>query len=346
MKKLILVGSNSIHTFSYYELIKDDFDDIILITEKGSPPIAKKQEYLDFFLRHPVRALKTIFTIRKIIETFSPSVIHILQANSYSLLTLLATKGKPFPTVVTALGSEILFMPYKGYFYKKMVKYILHHASSFTSDSVYMADKMKLLANDPSLDILIANFGINLTENFSSKENLIYSNRLHKKIYRIDKIIEAFDVFIKKRNLTDWKLVISGVGEETPDLRKKVEELGVSPYVEFKGWVDKEKNSEYYSKAKLFISIPVTDATSISLLEAMASGCIPVVSDLPANREWITNNVNGLIVNDVDTDFIGIASEMNLEDIRKINEGIIKKNGTKESNREKFISLYNRLLKT
>lgn len=40
-------------------------------------------------------------------------------------------------------------------------------------------------------------------------------------------------------------------------------------------------------KNDVFISIPSSDSTSVSLLEAMCCGLFPIVSDLPANREWI-----------------------------------------------------------
>ena len=30
----------------------------------------------------------------------------------------------------------------------------------------------------------------------------------------------------------------------------------------------------------------------------MAYGCIPILSDLPANKEWVKNNENGIIVED------------------------------------------------
>ena len=39
-----------------------------------------------------------------------------------------------------------------------------------------------------------------------------------------------------------------------------------------------------------------SDGMSLSLLEAMACGAFPVVSDIPANREWITHGVNGYLV--------------------------------------------------
>ena len=41
-------------------------------------------------------------------------------------------------------------------------------------------------------------------------------------------------------------------------------------------------------------SICTTETTSVSLLEAMSYGCIPIVSNIPANTEWIEDKINGL----------------------------------------------------
>jgi glycosyltransferase involved in cell wall biosynthesis len=96
-----------------------------------------------------------------------------------------------------------------------------------------------------------------------------------------------------------------------------------------------------YSKAKIWVSIPESDATSISLLEAMACGCIPIVSDLPANREWIKSGVNGIVVKDLESDFISEALIINEINAIELNKKRIMLDGSKESNREKFINLYN-----
>ena len=40
----------------------------------------------------------------------------------------------------------------------------------------------------------------------------------------------------------------------------------------------------------------MSDSVSVSLLEAMAHGCIPLLSDLPANREWVGDGDNGLVI--------------------------------------------------
>ena len=48
--------------------------------------------------------------------------------------------------------------------------------------------------------------------------------------------------------------------------------------------------------ADIYVSTSLYDGTSVSLLEAMGSGAFPVVTDIPANREWITNGENGFLV--------------------------------------------------
>ena len=44
------------------------------------------------------------------------------------------------------------------------------------------------------------------------------------------------------------------------------------------------------------MSQPASDSVAVSVLEAMAHGCIPLLSDLPANRELVQDGDNGWIV--------------------------------------------------
>ena len=41
------------------------------------------------------------------------------------------------------------------------------------------------------------------------------------------------------------------------------------------------------ARCKLSISVPDSDATSVSVLESMACGLAVIASDLPANRAWL-----------------------------------------------------------
>ncbi len=343
MKKLLIIGSNSIHVYNYINLVKDYFDEIILITNKKREGTDVKTIELDFHLKLSSR-LKTVAKIKKLIQEYAPSIIHIHQVNSYAYYSLIAARKSSVPKILTAWGSDILLSPKKNYLLKKMVQFNLRHADFFTSDSEFMAEEMRSLLPRRKLDILIANFGIEIIEKDLLKENIIYSNRLHKKLYQIESVINAFKLFLENSIDKSWKLVIAATGEETNNLKSMVEHLNLKGNVEFVGWVDQEKNVEYYSKARLFVSIPESDATSISLLEAMAYGCIPVLSDLPANREWIDDGKNGIIVNSPSENIFERALKLNISEVASINKRIIIEKGTKVANKKKFFQLYDHLL--
>jgi len=44
------------------------------------------------------------------------------------------------------------------------------------------------------------------------------------------------------------------------------------------------------------VSPSTHDGTPNSLIEGMASGCFPICGDLESIREWITDGVNGLLI--------------------------------------------------
>jgi glycosyltransferase involved in cell wall biosynthesis len=338
--KLLLISSGTSHAYNFYKLIAPYFSEIKVITNKKNKDWDFDAVELDFSLKNISAYFKTPSQIRKIAEEFKPDVIHIHQANSYAFYVLRGLKNYQAPKIVTAWGSDILLSPGKSFWLKKMVQYNLKNADAFTSDSKFMAEEMQRLAPERKLDILIANFGIGIEPVAAEKENVIYSNRLHKKLYRIDAVIRAFSKFSEKQN---WRLVIAATGEETEQLKSLAKQLNVK--AEFVGWVDKNVNAQWYSKAKIFVSVPESDATAISLLEAMACGCIPVVSDLPANREWINDGENGIIVSNLEEDFYSQALKINSAKAIEQNKKLIAEHGTKQVNSEKFMALYNKLLK-
>ncbi|MBA7659549.1 N-acetyl-alpha-D-glucosaminyl L-malate synthase [subsurface metagenome] len=77
---------------------------------------------------------------------------------------------------------------------------------------------------------------------------------------------------------------------------KLVKELKVDKAVRFVGFVDYDKIPEYLNASDIFVSVPSSDSTSNSLLEAMACGVAPIVSDFPTSREIIKDGWSGYIV--------------------------------------------------
>jgi glycosyltransferase involved in cell wall biosynthesis len=226
-------------------------------------------------------------------------------------------------------------LPERSKLFKAMVRYNLRHDNRLTADAQFLADRAEALTKC-SLPIKICNFGVNPSELKLPKENIIYSNRNHEPLYRIDAIIQMFKQFINAQKDEQWRLVIAGRGSQTAQLNQLTNELDLQNYVDFVGFLSRDDNEQWYARARVFASLPTSDATAISLLEAMYHGCIPVVTDLPANREWITDRSNGIVVHDVNNDFFSHALDLDAVALAKHNRALIEKNGLKSVASHRF----------
>jgi glycosyltransferase involved in cell wall biosynthesis len=109
---------------------------------------------------------------------------------------------------------------------------------------------------------------------------------LERTLYNVDVIIEAMPAVLAK--VPNARLLIGNDGALRPELEEQARGLGVESAVEFVGMVHGPGTmAELLGRAAVYVSVPSSDGTSVSLLEAMAAGAYPIVSDLPANREWV-----------------------------------------------------------
>lgn len=341
-KKLLVVGGGVIHAYNIIELIKGYFDDIFLITDIDDDKFKEiNHEVLNFSFSNPLNPVILPFKINKIIKDYKPDFIVIIQVDTAAFSTIIANT-KNIPTLVIAFGSDVLIIPDKGFLYKQLAKFVLKKGKYFNTGAKFAAEKMNILAGK-NLNVVVANSGFEPGCKPMEKQNIVYSNRLHKPLYRISQIVEAFARFVKDGR-DDWKLVIGATGEEE-NLKQKSKELGIEDKVEFIGWVEKETNNYYYSISKIWISIPETDNTPISLMEAMAAGCIPIMSDLIANREWVEDGKNGIIVSDYNSNYIERALSLDYDYLLDYNVKLMENEGTKEANKRKFYSIFDKEFK-
>lgn len=298
---LVLFGAASVHTYRFLLGISPHFNRVHLVTDGVLPnefrPANLAQTLLVDFSIYNFRAEKKI---RQFLIRTAPDVAHIHQANTLAFHSLRATKRLCIPSVLTAWGSEVLLLPEKNRLMKWMVRFNLRLADWITSDSHFMTSKIKLLAGS-NVHVSTINFGIDsklLSVDIEEKKKRIFSSRLHSKLYRVDSIIRAFVKLKSSGNANGWVLTIAGSGEETENLIRLAREINTGDDIEFVGFLSQEKLAGYYQNSSLFVSVPESDATSISLLEAMSAGCIPIVSNLPSNLEWIMDEISGFVVDD------------------------------------------------
>lgn len=89
-------------------------------------------------------------------------------------------------------------------------------------------------------------------------------------------------------------LVLCGEGSEGDRLRRLAGQLGLAGRVHFPGWISNVR--EHYSLFDVFTLSSHSEGASISLLEAMASGAVPVVTDVGANAEMLGRSLSHLVV--------------------------------------------------
>jgi len=338
--KLLLVGGSNgnAHLQNYFRLIEDRFDEVLVVSNREVDYTRSIQ--LKFGLRNPFECYQSIRKMKKIIRDFQPDIIHVHQANAYGLITALANEQR-IPLILTTWGSDVLTLPNRSWIDRKMVKYCLNKANRITADAQFMAEAIHSLIGDKP--VLIANFGVDFDGNevVVEREKVIYSNRMHEPLYQIDQLIKQCSDFLHQH--PDWKLRIAASGSGTERLKSLAAEVLPADSYAFIGFQNKQENQRNYLAAKMYVSIPTTDGTSISLLEAMAYGCIPIVSDLPANREWIEQGKNGIIsAGDLSKD-LNQALTFDVQQLRDCNHQIIQERATKKANRDKFIQLYDQL---
>jgi glycosyltransferase involved in cell wall biosynthesis len=120
---------------------------------------------------------------------------------------------------------------------------------------------------------------------------IIYVGRLIPR-KRIDLLIRAF---CESRRSCSSTLVIVGDGPMRGSLQNLAEELKVADQVKFTGELARDSVLLYLRQANVFVLPSESEGMSNSLLEAMAVGVTVVAADIPANRELIDDNVNGIL---------------------------------------------------
>lgn len=240
---------------------------------------------------------RAILTIRSTARKFNADMVIAERTTSYGFLA--AISGIK-PIAIAQQGITDLW-PYNSplYIFKKILQdYAFKKADLIHAWGSVMADHMKESNVDMS-KVMILPKGINLDyfEFNDTSDNPIINaivTRALQPEYKHDVILRAFAI-LKERNIP-FRLTIIGDGTESGKLKLLAKELNIENQVDFVGRIANNDIPRFLQQSNFYISMPITEGVSASLFEAMACGCFPIVSDLPGNRSWITEKVNGILV--------------------------------------------------
>lgn len=98
-----------------------------------------------------------------------------------------------------------------------------------------------------------------------------------------DRLLDVFADLPKDGEAGPLFLVVCGEGSLRLDLEAQAQSLGIADRVRFPGWLD--DTTEFYRLLDVFTLTSHSEGVSVSLLEAMSSGAVPVVTDVGANAQ-------------------------------------------------------------
>jgi len=263
------------------------------------------------FVRQDYEILSRHFEIEKINYRKTEDIIKMVRAiinsdltyswfaSGHSFIALILSRILNKRSIVIVGGYDVAYVPEINYgqftlgmakrFY---AKYVLKNAdivlavSKFTQSEVNARTKprmLKIIYNGINTDefspggkkenlvLTVAGSGYNLGDDISETENII-------KLKGIDTFARAAERF---PNTNFFVIGLSKLGIRI--LKKKYP----FPNLEFTGYVPQTELLEFYRRAKVYCQLSFRESFGVALAEAMACGCVPVVTDRGALPEVV-----------------------------------------------------------
>lgn len=292
------------------------------------------------------------FKARNIVTKIKPDIVHSHYATSGGLAGLICGFH---PTVITVHGSDLTTNK-DSLIWKPLLKMIFKQADSVNVVSNDLK-KMAVEIGVPQSKIDVLTLGIDTNKfNFKPREPInsqtvlkMVNTRRLEPVYDHPTIIKALGL-LKAKNV-NFKMTFVGYGELEYQLKDMAKDYKLDKYINFVGGCDNQQMPKYLYENDIYLSASLWDGTSLCLLEAMAAGAFPIVSDIPANSDWLVNGKTGFLhkignENDLADCIISYNNQPEIIDnALKINRLLVEQTGDRIKNMQKLEQIYKRLLK-
>jgi len=256
--------------------------------------------------------LANVVPILSVLRAVKPHVLHAHYVRVYGWLAALSYFK---PLVITVWGGDILEDQgaFSDLFARKLTPFALRRAAAVTAHSKFLMKRVIELGKPesrvhmvgcPGVDRRQFKRGLNTDSlrrelDGAASENgpFILCTRLMDKLYNTETIIKTIPLVLEE--VPGTKFIFSEYAGERAyilDMKALVKRLAVGASAIFLKTIPHERMPLFLNLAHVFVSIPDSDGMPQSLLEAMACGTVPVVSDLPQYSELIKNETNALVL--------------------------------------------------
>lgn len=300
MKICYLADGESVHTRRWCAHFASLGHDIHLITFRNVQLEYAKVHFVDAgeisVEGGNKKVLLKVPAVKKLLREIRPDILHAHYATSYGIVGAL-TRFHPY--VITALGSDVLVSPKNSRLYRVALRYAFRRADWITGMAPHMRDEMIRIGADPAKTTVVP-FGVDLgifnTHGRGTGQDtfVLTSTRNFEPVYNIPDLLHAIAAI--KSEIPRMQVNLVGDGSMRGQLEELAKRLGIAGICTFYGRIPQREIADILRKTDVFVTVSSSDGNNISLNEAMACGAYCIATDIPANRQWITNDVNGTLV--------------------------------------------------
>ncbi|MBA3073451.1 MAG: glycosyltransferase family 4 protein [Anaerolineae bacterium] len=308
-------------------------------------------------IRHllgPWTLSKHIDAYLDILKTERPDLLHAFRIPFEGMLA--ASTPLEFPLILSTWGNDFTLHASSTGRMESMTRKALRRADALMSDTQCDLQRAQQWGFDPQKPCLVVpgNGGTDVDELTAITKIIeradpaqVINPRGLRSYVRTDTFFKAIPLVLAKK--PDVQFVCASM-EGQAEAVNWVTQLGIEKNVRFLPYVSQPELWREYAKSQVMVSNSTHDGSPNSLLEAMALGCFPICGDIQSIREWITDGVNGLLVDPANPGALAeaILHALDNTDLRasaaKRNALVIRERAGIQSARNKVKEFYEQLV--
>jgi glycosyltransferase involved in cell wall biosynthesis len=315
--RITFIGPATVHLATWMRAFQDAGVEVSLITCHRPLDFAADVPLLELKSRLPSRLnlLRQAPVVRRAIAERNPDLVVAYYASSYGLLASVVCDR---PYVVVTAGSDVNVTAGRRPYLVPLVRRGLSRAAAVVCWSDSLKDAVMRFGVPPE-KILVLPRGIYIDKFLAAAAarkpaatTRMICLRRFRPIFHHGTLIEACRL-LQDRGVP-FHLTLCGDGSERGAIESRINEVGLADRIAIFGHFRHEEVPAMLQQADLYVALPEIDGASASLFEAMSAGLYPIVSDIPANQQWIRDGVNGALVSYQDPTAVAAAIERAAKD--------------------------------